>query len=315
LILALVNILLASSLRAIKLLGHISLGHIGFALIGAYGSSLLVMKAGFPFGAALLLAGLMSGFLALVLGYPFLRVKGIYFAILTLLTAEALRNLAYYWPRLTGGQSGLNKIPPPRPINIQGIGVVDFVDVHNYYYISLSVAAISLFFLYKLEHSHLGFKWKAIRDADNLALAVGINIAWHKTVNFAIAAFFAGIAGSLFAHYQHTLSAEASSSFGVWATFYLLIYVVLGGENKFAGPIVGTLFVMLVSELARPLGEYQPMIVGGLAIIVVLFMPEGIISLPSGLKGWRERALKKAVTAKDSSGVWRRRRESDAGDK
>jgi len=102
-----INILLVSSLRTITLLNHISLGHVGFTLIGAYGSALLVMKGGLPFWLSLIISGLLSGSVALILGYPFLKVKGIYFAILTLLTAETFRLIAYYWRSLTGGTFGL----------------------------------------------------------------------------------------------------------------------------------------------------------------------------------------------------------------
>jgi len=287
-----INILLASSLRTIKLLDHISLGHVGFTLIGAYGSALLVMKVGLPFWAALVIAGLMAGVLALALGYPFLKVKGMYFAILTLLTAETLRLVAYHWKSLTGGTYGLTHIPPPNPLTIPGVGTISFDAVHSYYYIILVVVLLSLFIIYKLEHSHVSFKWQAIRDADNLAQSVGINVAWYKMVNFAIACFFAGIAGALFAHYQHNLSADFTSRFGVWTSLYLLVYIVVGGEHKFAGPIIGTLIITLVSEFARPLGEYQPMIIGALAIFVVLLLPGGIIGLPNRFKLWYRKLLK-----------------------
>ena len=114
--LALINIQLAVSLRTIKLLDLISLGHVGFTLVGAYGSALIVMKGGIPFWAALIIAGFMSSLLAFVLGYPFLKVKGIYFAVLTLLTSETFRLIAYHWRKVTGGQIGLTRIPSPGQI-------------------------------------------------------------------------------------------------------------------------------------------------------------------------------------------------------
>lgn len=298
--LACINVLLVSSLRSIKLLGHISLGHVGFTLIGAYGTALLVMKVGLPFWGALIMAGLMASLVALALGYPFLKVKGMYFAILTLLTAETFRSIAYYWRGLTGGQLGLLKIPPPSPLTFPGLGTISFDTIHNYYYIILIVVLISLSIIYRLEHSHLSFKWQAIRDADNLAQSVGINVAWYKMVNFAIACFFAGIAGGLFAHYQHNLSADATSRFGVWTTLYLLIYLVVGGEAKFAGPIIGTLVLMFVGEFARPLGEFQPMIIGALAIFVVLLLPGGIIGLPDQFKLLYRKLLKQTTGVQGS---------------
>jgi branched-chain amino acid transport system permease protein len=284
--LCLINILLAVSLRTIKLLDLISLGHVGFTLVGAYGSALLVMKGGIPFWAALILAGLMSSLLAFILGYPFLKVKGIYFAVLTLLTSETFRLIAYHWRKVTGGQIGLTRIPSPSQIALPGIGAVRFDDITGYYYIIIVVVLISLFILYKIEHSHLSFKWRAIRDAEGLALSVGINAARYKVINFSIACFFAGIAGSLFAHYQHNLSADFTSRFGVWTSIYLLVYMVVGGADKFAGPIVGTLVISFISEILRSIGEYQPMVIGGIAIGIMLFIPEGIIGLPHRFRSW-----------------------------
>ncbi len=105
--------LMVSSLRSVTLINEISLGQVGFAVIGAYTHATLMMKAGFSFWPALILSGLLSAFIALLLAYPFLKVRGIYFSILTLLTAETFRLVAYYWTSLTGGTLGLAGVPGP----------------------------------------------------------------------------------------------------------------------------------------------------------------------------------------------------------
>jgi branched-chain amino acid transport system permease protein len=279
-----VNILLVSSLRTVKLLGHISLGHVGFSLIGAYGSALLVMKLGLSFWAAIFLGGLMAAVVALALAYPFLQVKGIYFALLTLLTAETFRLIVWYWPSLTGGFWGLLKIPSPNPIPIPLIGTINFENINNYYYLTAVIVCLSLFILYRLERSHLGFKWITIQDAEALAQSVGINVKWHKMLNFAVACFFSGIAGALYAHYQHALSPDSTARFGVLMSIYLVVYMVVGGESKFSGPVIGTVILTIISELGRALGEYQPMMIGAIAIFVMLLMPEGLIGLPNRFK-------------------------------
>ena len=279
-----INILMVSSLRTIRLLGHISLGHVGFSLIGAYGSALLVMRLGLSFWIALFLGGLMSAGIALALAYPFLRVKGAYFALLTLLTAETFRLTAWYWPSLTGGFWGLLKIPSPNPITIPLIGTITFDSVNSYYYLTAVIVALSLFVLYLLERSRLGFKWRVIQDSEALAQSVGMNVMWYKALNFAIASFFAGIAGALFAHYQHALSPDFTARFGVLMSIYLLVYMVVGGDAKFTGPIAGTVVLTILSELSLELGEYQPMLIGAIAILFVLLMPEGLIGLPNRIK-------------------------------
>jgi branched-chain amino acid transport system permease protein len=293
LIILLINILMVSSLRTIKLLGHISLGHVGFSLIGAYGSALLVMKLGLSFWISLFLGGLMSAGIALALAYPFLRVKGPYFALLTLLTAETFRLTTWHWSGLTGGFWGLLKIPSPNPIVIPVIGTITFDSVNNYYYLTAIIVTISLFVLYLLERSHLGFKWRAIKDTEVLAQSVGVNIMWYKALNFAIACFFAGLAGALFAHYQHALSPDFTARFGVLTSIYLLVYMVVGGDAKFSGPIVGTVVLAIVSEIFRKLGEYQPMLIGAIAILFVLLMPEGLAGLPNRFMLWSRKILQR----------------------
>ncbi|CAG0985678.1 hypothetical protein ANRL3_02435 [Anaerolineae bacterium] len=274
-----INVLLTASLRTIGLLNQTSLGHVGFTLIGAYVSAILMMQLGLPFGLTLLIAGLAAGLVGLALGYPFLRVKGIYFTMLTLLTAETFRLGAWNWKDMTGGALGLVDIPSPGVM-----GPLDFSDVHNYYYLMLFVVGVSLFVLFRLEHSPLGFRWRAIRDAENLAQSVGINSIAYKMFNFAIACFFAGIAGALFAHYQHGLSADIGSRFGVIMSLYLVMYMFIGGQSSFAGPIVGVIVLTFISEFARPLKEFQPMLIGAIAILVAVFLPTGLVSLPEQIR-------------------------------
>lgn len=291
LILSVINVLLAASLRSIFLTGEISLGSAGFMLLGAYSSALLVMKAGLSFWIALPLGGLFPAVLALIVGYPFLKCKGIYFSILTLLVAEVCRLLACYREELTGGQSGLHGIPAPNPIVIPGLTTISFNNKFSYYYLVLVIVVFSLFVIYRLEHSRIGLNWLGIKEADILAQSVGINIMGHKIFVFCVSCFFIGIAGSLFAHYMHLLSPNYSGQFAVMTSIYILIYMVVGGESSFFGPILGAAILTIVPELARPLKEYQPMIFGALLIIVVFFMPRGLMDLGSKSAGLYKKML------------------------
>jgi branched-chain amino acid transport system permease protein len=288
--LAAINILLVASLRNVFLTDQISLGQVGFALIGAYGAALLVMKVGLNFWVAMVLSGLMAAAVALILGYPFLKIKGIYFAILTLMTAETFRLVAYYWRDLTGGTLGLVKIPPADPITLPFIGTITFDTLTSYYYIVIIVVLLCMFLLYLLERSYVNFRWRAIKDADGLAASVGINVIWYKMLNFAIACFFAGISGALFAFFQRNLSADPISRFGITMSIYLIVYMVVGGHKYFVGPIIGTLVLTIISELVRPMQNYRDMFIGLIAILVMIFMPYGLAGLPSQIKYWvRER--------------------------
>jgi branched-chain amino acid transport system permease protein len=277
-----INILVAVSLRTIFLTGEVCLGIAGFMLLGGYASALLTLKAGLSFWVAMPLGGLFAAAVALVLGYPFFRVRGIYFAILTLVIAVIFQYVAGYWDSLTTGWHGLTNIPFPDPITLPLIGTITF-DTHvAYYYLSFVIIGLSLLILYRMEQSRIGTVWGAIKESDGLAQSVGINIIWHKIFIFSIACFFSGIAGSLFAHYVHALSPanNPGNQFAIWTSLYAIVYMVVGGEASFAGPIIGAALLMIIPELARPLQEFRPLVNGGVMILIVFFMPGGLTRLP-----------------------------------
>jgi len=286
-----IYVLMAVSLRTIYLVGEFSLGHVGFMCVGAYTSALLTLKAGLPLAFTLPVGGLLAGFTAFSLGYPFMRVKGIYFVILTVLTSESFRQLALNWKSLTGGIDGLIGFPGAGALSLPGIGQVDFGGPNEYYYLTLSVVCVSLYLLHRIEKSRLGFIWLAIRETDKMAGAVGINVLRYKVINFSIACFFAGIGGALLAHSEQALSAMEGASFGIMTTIYLLVYMVVGGRMRFEGPIVGTVVLSLVSEFTRPVEEYQPMIIGAIAIAVVMILPDGLSIIPEKIGLWRFKSL------------------------
>ena len=276
-ILILINILLVASLRTVKLIGYISLGQVGFAAIGAYCAALMVMKTGCPSWLAIIAAGLLAGLIALVLGYPFLKTKGMYFAILSILTAETIRNIFYYWS-FTGAGMGLTSIPSLGVFRLGDI-TIDCGTIDNYYIVTLAIVLVSLTILYRLEYSRLNFRWQAIGDDEILARSLGFNIALYKIINFAIACFFAGIAGALLALYQSNLSADHGSMFGVLASIYLIVYLAVGGESSFFGPIMGTILMMLLGEFTRSLKEYQNLLIGSIAILIMIFLPGGVTAM------------------------------------
>lgn len=283
-----INILLVSSLRSVTLINEISLGQVGFVAIGAYGHAVLMMKGHMPFWPSLILSALISAFIALLLAYPFLKVKGMYFSILTLLTAETFRLVAYYWRSVTGGSLGLSGVPGPGKQAIPFAGLVDFNKATNYYYIAIGVVLIALLILYYLERAYISFQWRAIKDDNALAGSVGINVIGYKMVNFVIAAFMAGLSGALFASFQHNISPDSTSRIGVTMSIYLLVYMVVGGKDYFVGPLVGTAVLTLLAEETRSLEQYQPMIIGAIAIFVMIVMPTGLVGLPRLVAGrWR----------------------------
>lgn len=281
LILCAINIVLASSLRAITTTGQISLGHAGFMSIGAYTSAILAMKLGISTYAALILGGVAAMVVAAIIAYPVTRVRTVYFAMLTLFLGEVIRLVMTEGRAITAGSSGLMNIPPLETISVLGLFSIDFTTrLPNYYFI-LVLMLIILLFLYSVDRSYIGQTFKAIAQDDYLAASTGINVARFKAVIFCIGCFFAGLAGSFYAHYMSVLTPD---SFGLFYSIYIIVYVVVGGPRRFAGAIVGALILTLIPELFRVLKEYQPFVFVAVLYLVVFLLPGGLVDLPNQIK-------------------------------
>lgn len=285
LILTAFNVILAVSLRAFMRIGQMSLGTAGFLLVGAYSSALLTKLFGFSFWVTLPIAGLLASGITLLVGYPFLKAKGLFFAILTFLLAEGLRLIAWYWSDLTGGSGGLKGISPPDPISLFGLITISFDNKIAYYYLVIVILIIILLILYRLEKSWFGLMWQSIKESDDLAQSIGINTMAHKIMIFSIYSFFAGITGALYAHYTLALSPYGTpgAMFSMVNSMYILIYVVVGGGASFAGPIIGSILLTIIPEAVRGLKEFMPMLFGGVLILITFLLPDGLVSLPSVL--------------------------------
>lgn len=277
LILVGINIMLASSLRLIALAGQISLAHGGMMGVGAYTSVLLVMKLGFSYWLALPLAGVASALLALLVGYPFVKLKGIYFSMVTIFLAEMIILTTEQWRGLTGGTSGIINIPRPGPLVIPGLLHLDFSSKLSFYFLLLLLIFLSLLILYALEHSRIGLTWQTIQQSHFLAESVGIHTIRYQVLAFAIGGFFAGIVGSFYGHYMSIISPR---SFGFFFAINVLVYMVVGGTGRFSGPIFGASLLTSLPEVFRPLKEYQPFIFAGVMMFVIFFLPEGLVGLP-----------------------------------
>ena len=263
-------------------------------MVGAYTSALIAIHFGISVWICIFLGGLASALIALALGNALMRTKGIYFSILTLLTSEILRLVMWYWPSLSGGPSGLRKIPSPDPIDLFGILTISFTSKINRYYMILVIVVFCLFILYRFERA-LGLRWMALKKSDILSESVGIDVFRYRLLSLLISSFFIGIAGALFAHYIRLLEVGETGKFSVLASIYIVIYLVAGGELKFVGPILGAVVLTLLPEFSRPLQEYQPIIFGLLVIFIILFMRQGMVGLPSQLMQRKKKGVNKKL--------------------
>jgi branched-chain amino acid transport system permease protein len=280
LIIVLINIILACSLRFIATTGQLSLGHGGMASVGAYTSALLVTKLGFSFWAALPLAGLTAMIIAFLVGYPFVRLKGIYFAMATLFLAEFFQLTAAQWKSLTGGHTGIQGISRPYPIVIPGLLNVDFASRVDFYYLALVMGIVTLLILYAIESSRIGMTFSSVQQSDSLSESIGVNTSRFKVLAFTIGSFFAGLVGAFYSQY---FSCIVPSSFSFSTNIYIVIYMVVGGIRKFHGPIIGAFLLTVVSEMAGEMKEFEPFVLAGILLLIILFFPEGLVGLPQRL--------------------------------
>ena len=278
-----INIILAASLRPSLNCGQLNIGHSAFMCVGAYTSALLAKHYALPFELTLLAGALLATVVGLIVGYPALRLRGVYFAMVTVAFVEVIRLIAAIWVPLTRGNSGLSGIPKP---NLLGITLVS---KSSQYHLAVALTAIALFVLWRLERSRLGLTWRSIGLADNLAQSLGVNIAAHKLLAFAVGCFFAGVAGAFYAHFIRFLFPP---EFGFLVATNILVYNFVGGRGHFVGPIVGATFLSLLSEPFRG-SAYETIFFSIAMLLTILFLPGGLITLPgklAELKSWRATA-------------------------
>jgi branched-chain amino acid transport system permease protein len=252
-----------------------SIGQAGFMAIGAYASAILTVKFHVPVFGSMVLGGLFAMAAAALIGYPLSRVKTIYFVMVTMFLGEIIRLVLFEWRTMTGGSTGMISIPRPEAFSVLGMIQIDFSDRFQFCYLSLALMFIILLLLRNIERSQLGKVFMAIGQEEALASSVGINVARQKVILFSIGSFFTGFAGSLYAHYMTVLNPD---SFGIFASLYILIYVIVGGRT-FAGPIAGALVLTLVPELFGALKEYQPFVFVLVLFLVVFLLPGGLMEL------------------------------------
>ncbi|MFH1241903.1 MAG: branched-chain amino acid ABC transporter permease [Pseudomonadota bacterium] len=276
-IVTLIYIIAACSLRTILISGQISIAHAGFMGLGAYVSSIFAKELAWTPWLTIPLGGISAMIVGVLAGYPLTRVRAIYFSMVSLFVGLVIVALIGVFANYTGGDIGLIGIPPLPSIAIPGLPDINFLRSKiPYYYFFLVLTILCLLILYSLENSRIGMSWKAIAQSYLVASSVGINESGFRVLALAVGCFFAGIAGAGYAHYNMVLT---RSSFGFLSSVNLLIYVLVGGTASFAGPIIGTTVLVIVPEIFRWLKAFAPFVFGGIMLLVVFFMPQGIAGL------------------------------------
>lgn len=275
----------------VGLAGLLDLGYVGFYAIGAYTYALLNQYFGLSFWEALPLAGGMSALFGFVLGFPVLRLRGDYLAIVTLGFGEIIRILLNNLTTITGGPNGISSIPKPSLFGLEfsrraeegGQTFHEFFGISydaNYKIIFLYVMAVvlvlfTLFVINRLLRMPLGRAWEALRDDEIACRSLGLNPTVIKLTAFAIGAAFAGFAGSFFAARQGFISPE---SFTFMESAIILAIVVLGGMGSLRGVVIAAI-VMTVLQQSQLFSEYRMLIFGILMVVMMLWRPQGLVPM------------------------------------
>ena len=271
-IMAFIYIILATSLDVlVGYTGALSLGHAGFFAVGAYTSTLLVMKYGISPWIGLFIAGLTALIFGLFIGVPALKLRGPYLAISTLGYGVIIYMVLNNLDTITRGPLGIPGIP-----TFPEIGPINFSNRITYYYFALTTMILLTLSLHLLLKSKYGMILVAIREDETAARAIGINVDLFRISAFMISALFAGIAGSLYAHYMGYISPDLSS---LDTSIEILSMTLVGGFGTLVGPIFGAILLVIISEALMPLLEIRLLLYAILIITIVRFFPSGLMGI------------------------------------
>lgn len=271
----------------VGLAGLLDLGYVAFYAVGAYSYALLAQYFGFSFWICLPLAGILAAFWGIILGFPVLRLRGDYLAIVTLAFGEIIRVVLLNWYDFTGGPDGISGIPRPSFFGIEFTrGEGGFADtfglsyssIHRIiflYYLILIMALITNFVTMRLRKLPVGRAWEALREDEIACRSLGINTTNTKLTAFAIGAMFGGFAGSFFATRQGFISPE---SFTFIESAVILAIVVLGGLGSQVGVVIAAIVMIGGFEFFRGLEEYRMLVFGLLMVGIMVWKPRGLIS-------------------------------------
>ena len=262
--------------------GQLSIGHVGFIAVGAYTSAILTNRLGMPFPVGLIGAGLVAGFIGIIFGLPSIRVKGFYLAITTIAAQFIIIWVINHWG-YTGGFNGIT-------VPYASIGGLVFRSEGSQFYLIITITVLCVFFAKNITRTKIGRAFIAIRDNDLAAQVMGVNLLYYKLLAFFIGCFFAGIAGSLLAHYTGSLYGE---QFSFTDSILYVGIIIIGGLGTSVGPIFGVVFIRLLQQFLTvavvpwlgntfpgfPAGfasGVAPMVFGLVLILFLILEPRGI---------------------------------------
>ena len=256
----------------VGLAGLLDLGYVAFYLVGAYSYALLNLHFGIGFWLALPIGAAFGFLFGILLGFPVLRLRGDYLAIVTLGFGEIIRLVMENWNQFSKGPSGIANIPRP---GFFGIDLSLHQSIIYVYFVMIGMVIFTVFVVKRLQDSRLGRAWIALREDEVACQAMGIDKTRTKLSAFALGATWAGLGGVVFAAKTTFIN---PASFTLWESITILCIVVLGGMGSILGVILGALVLILLPEYLRAFSEYRMLLFGAVLVIMMVFRPEGIIT-------------------------------------
>jgi branched-chain amino acid transport system permease protein len=261
-------------------IGRINIGQGAYALAGGYVSAILITQAGMSFWFSLPIAGLFCAVLSVFIGLPILRLRGVYFAMVTLVLTEVMRLVALALP-VTQGAKGITSMPLPGELSVFGITLIpDFATLENpkiaFYWMAITIMIIAYAVLWRIVNSRLGHLCRSLQQNEELSASIGVNTAYLRVLAYSISSFFGGIAGASFVSIAQSIY---PSSFQVTDSVNFMLNCFLGGLGFVFGPMLGTLILYFGWDLLFTTGQYQLLIYSTLLIMLMLALPNGVLSL------------------------------------
>ena len=270
---ALIYVMLGLGLNLeVGLAGLLDLGYVAFYAVGAYSYALLNYHFGLGFWALLPAGAILAALFGILVGFPVLRLRGDYLAIVTLAFAEIIRLVLENWNSFSFGPSGISNIPRP---GFFGIALTPEQAAIYMYFLLIILCVLTIFVTHRLQHSRIGRAWVALREDELACEAMGIDKTKAKLAAFALGATWAGMAGVLFAAKTTFIN---PASFTFMESAMILSIVVLGGMGSIPGIIIAALAIILIPEYLRFLGDYRMLLFGATLILMMIFRPGGLLT-------------------------------------
>jgi branched-chain amino acid transport system permease protein len=261
--------------------GLITLAQAGFVGCGAYVTAILSTTIGMSPWLSIPIATIGSGLMGVIIGLPMLRLKGHYLALATLGFNVSFVIVATNWKSLMGGTDGISGIPA------LALGGWSLGTDHSYYYVVWAALAVATWCAWRIRNSHIGLAMIAVRDDEIATGAASVGVTRIKVQAFALSALYAGLSGALFAHMTNFV---APDDFALGHSIIYLAMLIIGGEGSILGAISGSVIVTFMPELMRDLGTAYMIVFGGLMLLILIFLPKGLLSL-TGIVAHRLRTL------------------------